>query len=230
MTETYPLNYEHTSDFIVAPQLAISGVKLAWVPCNKMLGFDFIQTCDEFCPIFAYPTPVAIDCGGFFDPIPDSSFLKPDLNGIKCSHIFCLLISQDTSEIQKQQLISTLSTIHPNRTLDSREELIMRILMNDSLRDNISSAYGIDPIEQHSRLLLSNNFSDKHLQRLIQKAHWNKFALAHGIMTFAEIIDAIPVPKRQKTRQWLYKRIMQHADDLGALWEVVSERLQRNVQ
>jgi len=178
-------------DFIVAPGLCAE-VTFEEIPVEKIIGIDFVLPSKEERLICCFPVPVAIDCGGMFELVPDNQYWFPDLNGVHCSHIHCMVLESDIGEETKQQVRVVLETIHANRTLKKRRDicrLIKEVLFRREILENV---YGLDPIMNLSELLIGNGYSERHQLRLAGKGKGQSLHSKDDKMVDVNSIDSSP--------------------------------------
>lgn len=249
----YPVNFEINVEFIVGPNLQVP-VTPVLIQANKIIGFDFIQACEDLRPIMCNPVPIVIESNGLYIPTLDLDYWKPDLSGAESSHILCLLIKSDIDENTRQQVISILSHVHANRTSTSKKDLFEQVDKNTLLKEHIKSVYGIDDLfhgeKGLSHLLGANGYVKTPQRRNLYKAKhssldnsieipvdisneileksWNEFARKnYGVLRFSEIITAATATATatsEKVRNRLYQ-LIRECEDLMKVWEKVSNGL-----
>jgi len=170
----YALNFDVEIEFIVGPNLKVPVVPVL-IAANKVIGFDFFQTCDVLKAVMFDPVPVVFESDGLYFPARSADHWKPDLSGAVASHMFCLLIKQDLDEEKRQEVISVVNHIHGNRTLVDKKELYATVQHNPLVRGQVAHAYGM-PVEKIfnlgeglSRLLGANFYTKAPQLRKIRK-------------------------------------------------------------
>ena len=223
-------NQNYTLELAIAPNLTIQDVSQELIPIDKILGIDQAYKCEEVRKITPTINLVAIKRGDMYEIIQSKKIWEPEVLNKCFSHLHLLVLPVTIDELMLQKIIFIINTIHCNRSLHTRNELLELTTHNPKLTDIIKEAYLInEPLE----LLGANSYNSDHVRRLrnkiiLKRANkdlekvWDEFANEYEEIPLLEgIYRLFPHLEQDKIKEALLTRLKDKKGSLRLVWKAI---------